>query len=45
MVGDRNWIPSLVMGLVPGGRGGGEGDSIVFHLRFLTHSVCRCDVT
>ena len=24
MVGDRNWIPSLVMGLVPGGRGGGK---------------------
>ena len=24
---------------------GGEGDSIVFHLRFLTHSVCQCDVT
>ena len=25
--------------------GGGEGDSIAFHLRFLTHSVCQCDVT
>ena len=23
----------------------GEGDSIAFHLRFLTHSVCQCDVT
>ena len=29
-----------------GGGGGGEvGDSIVFHLRFQTHSVCQCDVT
>ena len=26
-------------------RGWGEGDSIAFHLRFLTHSACQCDVT
>ena len=26
------------------GGGGGEGDSIVFYLRLLTHSVCQCGV-
>ena len=45
MVGDRNWIPSWGGGGLGGGGGGGGGASIVFHLRFLTHSVCRCDVT
>ena len=30
MVGDRNWIPSLVMGLVPGGRGGGGKVTLLF---------------
>ena len=30
---------------VSGGRGGGEGDSVVFHLRFLTHFACQYDVT
>ena len=27
------------------GRGGGEGNSIVFHPSFLTHSACQYDVT
>ena len=25
--------------------GGGEGNSIVFHLSFLTHTACQYDVT
>ena len=25
--------------------GGGGGNSVVFHLRFLTHSACQYDVT
>ena len=28
-----------------GGRGRGEGNFIVFHLRSLTHSACQYDVT
>ena len=27
------------------GEGGGGGNSIVFHLRSLTHSACQYDVT
>ena len=27
------------------GEEGGGGNSIVFHLSFLTHSACQCDVT
>ena len=37
MVGDRNWIPSLVMGLVPGGRGGGGGGGGEVTLLFSTY--------
>ena len=29
---------------IVGGGGGVEGDSIVFHLRFFTHSAYQCDV-
>ena len=31
--------------LRPGKSGGGKKVTIVFHLRFLIHSVCQCDVT
>ena len=35
--------PSMFDPLGGGGRGG--GNSIVFHLSFLTHSACKYDVT
>ena len=36
---------SLYIKLYQGGGGGRGGNTIVFHLSFLTHSACQYDVT
>ena len=46
----RRWLglltkPTTILSRTGGKGEGGEGNSIVFHLSFLTHSACQCDIT
>ena len=38
-------IPATVVHAISILKPGREGNSIIFHLRFLTHSACQYDVT